>query len=139
MAALKEDPLREHQEGDMDDNEETFSAGGCGCLRLLGIGWRQSSGKESKHLLQDKREHRETWLNKIKQVTEVFGGPKWKTFIRKMGGYKKQRNGFQYDPRSYALNFDNGFDREEEEGLVSHDFTSRFPAPFHDEKRPTGL
>jgi hypothetical protein len=69
---------------------------------------------------------------------------KWKNFLRKIGGCgdmwnkKKLRNGFQYDPHSYALNFENGCDREEEEGLVSLDFTSRFAAPFHDEKRPTG-
>ncbi|XP_059454843.1 uncharacterized protein LOC132185043 [Corylus avellana] len=154
MAALQEKPLREeHREGeDMDDgNEEGVSGGGCGCgcFRLLGIGWGKSNEKESKSLLQPKTEHRETWLNKIKQTTEVLGGPKWKNFIRKIGGYcdfknknkKKQRNGFQYDPHSYALNFDNGFDREEEEeeGLVGHDFTSRFAAPFQDEKRPTRL
>ena len=155
MAALQEKPLREHREGeDRDDgNEEGVSGGGCGCgcFRLLRIGWRKSNEKESKYLLQQKTEHRETWLNKIKQASEVLGGPKWKNFIRKIGGYvdfknrKKQRNGFQYDPRSYALNFDNGFNREEEEeeeeeeDLVGHDFTSKFAAPFHDEKRPTRL
>jgi|UniRef100_A0A2N9FWW3 hypothetical protein len=146
MASLHGKPLKENEEGeDMNDdyNEEADSGCGCGCLRLLGFKQRQSNDNESKYLLQQKGEHRETWwvekLNKVKEVTEVLAGPKWKTFIRKISGFginKKQKKRFQYDSQSYALNFDTGFDREED-GLVL-DFTSRYAAPFHDEQRQAG-
>lgn len=66
-------------------------------------------------------------LKKVKEVSEMVAGPKWKTFIRKMGGYlkgKKQRNRFQYDPESYALNFDG-----EDDGPPLG-FSARFAVPM---------
>lgn len=76
-------------------------------------------------------------LKKAQEVSEVLAGPKWKTFIRKISGYvknKKQKNNqFQYDPESYALNFDGGVDREEDRLLP--DFSTRFAAPPVDERR----
>ena len=54
-------------------------------------------------------------LNALKQIrewTEIHAGPRWKTFIRQFG---KSRGGgggrhgkFNYDPLSYAMNFDEG-------------------------------
>lgn len=59
----------------------------------------------------------ESWvINKAKEVkefTEVVAGPKWKNFIRKLGKYtnkSRMAECRQYDPQSYALNFDDGFD-----------------------------
>uniref|UniRef100_A0A5B7BTZ2 Putative stress induced protein n=1 Tax=Davidia involucrata TaxID=16924 RepID=A0A5B7BTZ2_DAVIN len=117
-------PIREHEEeeNDIDGYEETVSARGCGCLRLFCFEWRrQSSDGDNRNLLQQK----ETWLVKkvkeAKEVSERVAGPKWKNFIRKISKYfsqQKAKTQFQYDPHSYALNFDDGFDHEEEDGLL---------------------
>ncbi|XP_075651904.1 uncharacterized protein LOC142622337 [Castanea sativa] len=143
MAALyDEKPLKENEDGEAmydDYDEDSASGSWCGCFRLLGFRpQRKRNDNESKYLLQQKGELRESWwknkLNKVKQVTEVLAGPKWKTFVRKFSGFginknKKDRNKFQYDPESYALNFDGGFDSEEDDLLLG--FSSRFAAPIH--------
>lgn len=150
MANLQEKPLKEHDEHkgeDIDDYDEAVSPSGCCCHPLFSFKWRKSNDNERGYLLQQKGEqqHRETWwvkrLNKVKEVTEVLAGPKWKNLIRKIGGYrnnksKKERNKFQYDPQSYALNFDNSVDGEED-GLL-RGFSSRFSAPFYHEQQRAG-
>ena len=60
-------------------------------------------------------------------------GTKWKTFVRKFNRFginknKKDSNKFQYDPESYALNFDGGFDCEEDDQVLG--FLSRFSTPI---------
>ncbi|KAF3437063.1 hypothetical protein FNV43_RR19816 [Rhamnella rubrinervis] len=55
-------------------------------------------------------------FRKLREWSEIVAGPKWKTFIRRfnrsrsgVGGGSGGRHGkFQYDPLSYALNFDEG-------------------------------
>jgi|UniRef100_A0A2N9I876 hypothetical protein len=60
-------------------------------------------------------------LKKLREWSELVAGPKWKTFIRRFNrnrsggggggnsGSSCNRHGkFQYDPLSYALNFDEG-------------------------------
>ena len=69
------------------------------------------------------------------QVTGVLAGLKWNTFMKKFSRFgfnknKKEKNRFQYDPRSYALNFDDRFDNDEDASVIS--FTSRFAAPMRD-------
>ncbi|KAJ8772929.1 hypothetical protein K2173_028106 [Erythroxylum novogranatense] len=53
-----------------------------------------------------------TALKKIREWSEIVAGPKWKTFLRRFNrnrGVASNRHGqFQYDPLSYALNFDEG-------------------------------
>lgn len=73
-------------------------------------------------LLHGGEQREESWLmkktNKVKEFTEVVAGPKWKNFIRKLGKYtKKSRMAEcrQYDPQSYALNFDDGLDDFQQE------------------------
>ncbi|XP_030474328.2 uncharacterized protein LOC115691748 [Syzygium oleosum] len=62
-------------------------------------------------------------LKKLRELSEVVAGPRWKTFIRRFsrsrsigsaagaggGAHDQSRPGrFNYDPMSYALNFDEG-------------------------------
>ncbi|EXC06933.1 hypothetical protein L484_007613 [Morus notabilis] len=131
------------EENHIHDYEDSGSSTGCGCFWFLGF--KRPRNNENGG---DKRQVRKetTWwvkkMNKVKELSEVVAGPKWKTFIRKVGGYckgKKQKNTrFQYDPQSYALNFDCGVDaaeEEEEEDGPLLDISSRFTAPLGSENR----
>ncbi|KAK7281865.1 hypothetical protein RIF29_10199 [Crotalaria pallida] len=49
---------------------------------------------------------------KVREWSEIVAGPRWKTFIRRFnrnrsGGFRNTGK-YQYDPLSYALNFDEG-------------------------------
>lgn len=131
MVAFEGRPLVEavERDEDFDDHQEP---GGCeyGCFRLFRLR-RLQGHDEGKGLLEKKGE---SWLScklrKIKEVSEVIAGPKWKTFIRKMSCYgkKQQKNRFQYDEHSYALNFNSGVQSEDEDMPPS--FSARFTAPF---------
>lgn len=75
-------------------------------------------------------------FKKIREWSEIVAGPRWKTFIRRFNRNKNagagNRHGkFQYDPLSYALNFDEGHGVNgdfETEGDYSgyRDFSSRW-------------
>ncbi|KAJ0030431.1 hypothetical protein Pint_12466 [Pistacia integerrima] len=111
----------------------------CGCFEELCFLWhrRNKNGGKGRYLLhqqQQERGIRESWLKKrvrkVKEVSEVLAGPKWKTFIRRssnsLNGISKKRKShmqFQYDPQSYKLNFDDGSDG----GHI--DFLARYAAP----------
>ncbi|XP_073265978.1 uncharacterized protein [Populus alba] len=86
---------------------------------------------------EENGDHRDPWsvrkLKKVKEASEIVAGPKWKTFIRKIGAYikkRKQRNNqAQYDAESYALNFD-----REEDGCVIPGFSSKVAAASVDQE-----
>ncbi|KAL8094651.1 uncharacterized protein LOC141691717 [Apium graveolens] len=74
-------------------------------------------GNREWSLLHGGEQREESWMiikaKEVKEFTEVVAGPKWKNLIRKLGKYtKKSRMAEcrQYDPQSYALNFDDGLD-----------------------------
>ncbi|XP_041018080.1 uncharacterized protein LOC121260322 [Juglans microcarpa x Juglans regia] len=106
-----------------DYDEEMGTSSSCGCFRGLCFGWCPDNNVTRRHLLlQQHGEREENWvankLRQVKQFSEVLGGPKWKDFIRffslRAGINKKRRNQYRYDLQSYALNFDDGINREED-------------------------
>ena len=83
-------------------------------------------------------------MNKVRQVTKVSAEPKWKTFASKFSEFvinknKKDRNKFQYDLESYALNFDGGFDCEEDDLVLGFSMTFSAPIHNHEEQWRTGM
>ncbi|OWM72852.1 uncharacterized protein LOC116197694 [Punica granatum] len=140
-------PIKEHEhEGEgVDDylnSEEAASSSSCFCFQW----WSRGSYHNAHRPLLDgddsHHRHGQWWkavkekLMEAREFTEVVAGPKWKTFIRRVGGYfgknkKAQRGQFGYDAESYALNFDGGFDREgeEDDALMYNIRSSRFTAP----------
>ncbi|WJX95959.1 hypothetical protein P8452_77220 [Trifolium repens] len=136
MSIYEGRPLVMEMESNKEDFEETNGYGcGCGWLRVFTAKWWQRRDEEGKHLLEEGNRGEETWvmekLRNMKETSEVIAGPKWKTFIRKISGYgkKQQKNRFQYDAHSYALNFNSGAQSEDEEYLPPS-FSTRFSNPF---------
>ncbi|KAL0461678.1 UNVERIFIED_CONTAM: hypothetical protein Slati_0055400 [Sesamum latifolium] len=67
-------------------------------------------------------------VKKVREWSELVAGPKWKTFIRrfKKTPSRPKPGKFQYDPFSYALNFDESSQFEDER--IFRDFSSRYAA-----------
>ncbi|XP_019182861.1 PREDICTED: uncharacterized protein LOC109177845 [Ipomoea nil] len=131
------------------DEEEAGSPTGCGCFRLLSF----RSGEGNTRALIGGESAAVWWRGKAKKVrelSEVVAGPRWKNLLRKMGrycnpklkgGYKAQ---FIYDAQSYALNFDNGTAAaaaaEEEQGNgLFRNFSSRYAVPAVGQQMKAGL
>lgn len=119
------------------DEEEIPPSSSCGCLWGLYFGalcGRSNIGTRRYLLQQQGDQVKENWLvenaKKVRQFAEVLAGPKWKNFIRSFSKmYKKRRVQFQYDPQSYALNFDyGGFDREIEGSSYFHFLNAGYAA-----------
>ncbi|XVF88231.1 hypothetical protein PTKIN_Ptkin19aG0033400 [Pterospermum kingtungense] len=142
MANSEDEPLFMHKNSppkhqdmqgeDVDDHEDEVWGKGCDWFSLFCLKWRRNGMDETDDsLLHHRGEHKERWwkskVKKLKEVSEKLAGPKWKNLIRKISGYcnnrKTQKNRFQYDPYSYALNFD----KDGDDDLL---FSSRFAAPF---------
>lgn len=110
----------QEQDPDQDAYEEAFESSSCiSRIFCFPCGCRNADKTEHRSLLQG--EYKESWwmnrLKRIKEFTELVAGPKWKTFIRRFSHShntsKKRKTQFQYDPLSYALNFDAGADDED--------------------------
>lgn len=69
-------------------------------------------------------------LMKLREWSEKLAGPRWKTFIRRVGRQTRHPgNRFGYDPLSYALNFDDGMDSETDNAVARQGFSARYAAP----------
>ncbi|KAL2327375.1 hypothetical protein Fmac_020802 [Flemingia macrophylla] len=138
MTASEGRPLVEAMENKEDfyDHQEP-SGCGYGYFRGFGLSWCR--GHEESIGLGEQRG--DSWvsckLRTMKEFSEVIAGPKWKTFIRKISGYgrKQQKNRFQYDEHSYALNFNSGAESEDDDMPPS--FSARYIAPFPSTRRQT--
>ncbi|KAJ9184062.1 hypothetical protein P3X46_007843 [Hevea brasiliensis] len=135
MASPQEKPLAPISESSPiaenhcnEDYEKAVTFSGCCCFH--GLCWKRNNNHG--YLLSKQEEIKDIWFvekaRKLKEISEALAGPKWKNFIRWHGFNKKRRMKYQYDPHSYALNFDDGIDKEVE---VSYpDFSARFATPF---------
>jgi len=69
---------------------------------------------------------------KLREWSEIVAGPKWKTFIRRFNRSKSggRQSKYQYDPLSYALNFDEGPGKngnsEEDDEFRFRNFSARY-------------
>lgn len=112
---------------DVDDDdmqEMEFVRRGCCCIPYFGCISKNPSPSAMK--LWERMgtsENKEKWFTKgwrkVREWSELVAGPKWKTFIRRFNkkranGYIKQGS-FQYDPFSYARNFDDNTGEKHEE------------------------
>ncbi|XP_047314295.1 uncharacterized protein LOC124918084 [Impatiens glandulifera] len=88
-------------------------------------------------------------VKKIREWSEIVAGPKWKTFIRRFnrgvgggvgggigGGGGGKSGKFQYDPLSYALNFEDGLGQNEDIEF-QRNFSSRYALINGLKKSPT--
>ena len=78
----------------------------------------------------------------MREWSEILAGPKWKTFIRRVGrsqfcGFggddgssRPDQVGFRYDSSSYSLNFDDGKQMGHfEDEFPYRDYSMRFTSP----------
>lgn len=127
-----------------DDATTDASFFGCCCFRQFCFG--RGAGGSYSHLLNDENEpQQESWLvskaKKVRELSELAAGPKWKNLLRKMGricNCKRQSSKsaaveFHYSPESYALNFA-GAGREED-GELLHSFSTRFASGFNNDRQ----
>ncbi|CAO2841079.1 unnamed protein product [Amaranthus hypochondriacus] len=139
MAASQENGfLMEASVTDLELQEQ-----GCGCFSTT---FRSCFGSRKQdadrvNLLAERQEYRESWVvkqvKKLREVSELVAGPKWKNFIRKIGAYfntNKKRNDFQYDSFNYTLNFDDGV-LDDDQHAANLGFSSRFAPPVLNNKK----
>ncbi|CAK7353834.1 unnamed protein product [Dovyalis caffra] len=116
--------------------EEAGTSSCCGCFHGFCYRPRRGSNNGMERNLMHKQEEvmiKDGWLvekvKQVKEISEILAGPKWKNFIRRISNNTKKRSRmqYQYDPQSYALNFDEGFDREVDAEYP--DFSARYAAP----------
>ncbi|KAJ1382380.1 hypothetical protein SESBI_44296 [Sesbania bispinosa] len=119
MAGYDGRPLVMEMEREGRFEEASGSGCGCGCFRVFGSKWWQRHEEEGTRLLGQKGEGGDMDGGEIKEGEGGF-----------RSGYfnKKQKNRFQYDEHSYALNFNSGAQSEDEDMPPS--FSTRFSAPF---------
>lgn len=135
---MDEGELSSEKAYEEEDGTTSSSSAYCGCFKgIIFSSWRRSNGyvlyqKEEEEGEGEEEEEgsvlKEKWwekkIKKVKVLSELLGGPKWKNFLRYKFRLMRtsqtlKKMQFQYDPKSYALNFD--------DGCVA--FSARFAAP----------
>ncbi|KAL0681052.1 hypothetical protein Bca4012_047899 [Brassica carinata] len=148
---LQSFPISEMDTTD-DMHEAMFAKRGC-CLFLPCLGSSQPSSHGGSVWWQrirtvDKLEPDERWWmsgwSKMREWSEILAGPKWKTFIRRVGrshccggvgdggggGNRTDQVDFRYDSWSYSLNFDDGKQTGHfEDEFPYRDYSMRFTSP----------
>ncbi|KVH88699.1 uncharacterized protein LOC112501801 [Cynara cardunculus var. scolymus] len=124
--------IMEHQQEGRDDDEDAVSGG---CFRLFCCFDTHHDGETAGFLHHQSGDliAQDTWFMKraksLKEFSEVVAGPKWKNFIRRFSKRPKTRSNantpFQYDPQSYALNFND----HEDDDLLPRSFSTRYAPP----------
>ncbi|XP_038878924.1 uncharacterized protein LOC120071012 [Benincasa hispida] len=117
--------VEEESPCEADKSNSLLPTARCGCFRLSCFGSRRVAtvGPSWWERLRASQVHSEgRWwargvrvLLKLREWSEIVAGPRWKTFIRRFnrnrsggGGGGVRAGKFQYDPLSYAMNFDEG-------------------------------
>ncbi|KAD4180116.1 hypothetical protein E3N88_28707 [Mikania micrantha] len=106
---------------------------GCSCFRLFSYFDTRHRNEETVSLIYQRPGDfldNDGWLMKqfknMKEFLELAAGPRWKNFIRRFSKKPRKANSpFQYDPESYALNFNDGGGGGEDDS-VSCSFSTRF-------------
>ncbi|CAO2822556.1 unnamed protein product [Amaranthus hypochondriacus] len=118
----------------MQATDVEFAEQGCGCFSSTFSLFNTDIDRV--HLLPNRPEKKDSWVvkqvKKLREVSELVAGPKWKNFIRKIGVYfnnnNKIRKDLQYDSFNYTLNFDDGIHHDDhQDGNLG--FSSRFAPP----------
>ncbi|KAI3811247.1 hypothetical protein L1987_20966 [Smallanthus sonchifolius] len=119
----------DHEGKDIYHDDAVASAG---CFRLFCCFDNHHHDGETAGFLSQNQSG-DTWFMKraksLKEYSEMIAGPKWKNFIRRFSRRPKTRSNantpFMYDPQSYALNFNDGDDHEDDD-LLPRSFSMRF-------------
>ncbi|CAL5186177.1 unnamed protein product [Lathyrus oleraceus] len=135
-ATTKTTPTTAGCGGDDDMQEIAFTKKGCMCSWIPCFSSETSPSLwEPMQLQFSENKEKRWWFRgwmKVREWSEVVAGPRWKTFIRR---FNKNRNvnvkqvSLNYDPLSYALNFDEGDGGNGGEDSYVHGyggFSSRF-------------
>ncbi|KAG6659454.1 hypothetical protein I3843_03G032300 [Carya illinoinensis] len=136
--SLGKAPETSPQVNDDDTHDLLFAKRGC-CSWIPCLGSTPGSTIGSSWWERIKKaESEDRWWTrgwkKFQEWSELVARPKWKTFVHR---FKKNRTGleatdghgkFNYDPMSYALNFDEGMGQNNhlDEDYLGRDFSCRY-------------
>ncbi|KAG8384803.1 hypothetical protein BUALT_Bualt04G0156400 [Buddleja alternifolia] len=140
-------PESSHEDSIDDLNDTVFLNRGCcsffnfPCFNSgQSDNWERISTSDKEQQQQQEEINSKSWwdkgiigtLKRVREWSELVAGPKWKTFIRRFNktASRPKQGKFQYDPLSYARNFDDGPGQNGhfEDDRVFRDFSSRYAA-----------